>query len=71
MKITIVHKSGKTWEVNTLKDMDAFYNDPLYNESDESEFTFNGMSWKDYYKTVILPLEAARFKDRFDGFEED
>ena len=71
MKITIVHKGGKTWEVNTLEDMDAFYNDPLYNESDESEFTFNGMSWKDFYKTVILPLQRTGVECKFDGFEED
>ena len=69
-KFTIEHKSGKTWEIETEEDMDNFYRDPLYDD-DTSDFTFNGMPWDVFFKSVVLPLQTEGRDFQFDGFEEN
>lgn len=69
MATIIKHKSGKTWKCETMEDWNNFHNDPLYDECDEnfdSTFTFDGMSWSEYYKTIIEPEQLKN--DPFDSF---
>jgi hypothetical protein len=73
MVTTIRHKSGKTWKCETKEDWFAFHNDPLYSEydDDDDDFTFDGMSWSEYFKTVVLPEQMKHSKPMQGVFEDD
>lgn len=71
MKTTIRHTSGKTWICETVEDWHNFHNDPLYDEDNDKDFTFDGMTWRDYYKTVVEPIQMANAPELEGEFEDE